>query len=263
MRKTLISCLTVLALAALCGPGSLTADTIERGVVAGGGGVTAGDGQTLSATIGQPLTGHTAGSHILSAGFWHPPAGEQTPIFLADFSAARNDGRVLVSWHVNVLADHLGMHVWRQAADGERQRLSEEPLSGAGPFEFTDPVAPPGELEYWLEAVPTSGESTWFGPVVLASVPLVFELAQNHPNPFNPKTTLRFSVRRGGQVRLTIHDLRGRLVRTLIEGVQPAGWHAVDWNGTDNRGRSVPTGVYFSRLQAFEGVKTGKLQLTR
>ena len=94
MRKSLISCLTVIVLASLCGPGFLTAGTIERTVVAGGGGAMAGDSQTVSATVGQPLTGDTTGSHVLSAGFWHPPAGEQTPIFLAGFSAARNDGRV-------------------------------------------------------------------------------------------------------------------------------------------------------------------------
>ncbi len=264
MTKTTITCLTVLALVAASVPAELSAETLERSVIGSGGGTATGDGQTLGMTVGQALAGRTAGARTLHTGYWHPPLDEMTPIFLTSFTAAwETGGRVHVHWRINLAVDNPGVHVWRETADGARLRLTDEPLQGAGDFAYNDVSAPAGELAYWLESLSASGASSWHGPVVLASAPLVFELAPNHPNPFNPMTTLRFSVRKAGPVRLTIHDLRGRRVRTLIDEAQAAGWHAVNWNGTDDRGRQAPSGVYVSRLQTDEGVKTGKLQLTR
>ncbi len=68
------------------------------------------------------------------------------------------------------------------------------------------------------------------------------------PNPFNPRTLLRFASPAAGRVRLEIVDLAGRRVRTLVAGDLPAGEHAVAWDGRDDRGRSLPSGLYLARL---------------
>ena len=80
--------------------------------------------------------------------------------------------------------------------------------------------------------------------------PTTFALHQNYPNPFNPSTTIGFSVSQSGQVMLEIYDVTGRLVRTLISGNVTAGQHTAHWDGRDDRGSSVGSGVYFYRLGA-------------
>jgi hypothetical protein len=73
-------------------------------------------------------------------------------------------------------------------------------------------------------------------------------LAQNHPNPFNPSTEIRFTVPATGPGSLRIFDLHGRLVRTLHDGTFAAGEGALVWNGRDDGGREVGSGVYVYRL---------------
>ena len=80
-------------------------------------------------------------------------------------------------------------------------------------------------------------------------LPAVLTLAQNHPNPFNPSTTIAFSLARGAQVELKIFDARGALVRTLVDGGRPAGDQQVIWNGRDDSDRQVAAGVYLYRLR--------------
>ena len=74
-------------------------------------------------------------------------------------------------------------------------------------------------------------------------------LQQNTPNPFNPRTVLRFSAAEAATVRLAIYDVHGRHVRTLVDGPMQAGQHEVVWDGTDSRGASVASGVYIYRLE--------------
>lgn len=83
------------------------------------------------------------------------------------------------------------------------------------------------------------------------------------PNPFNPTTNLRYALPRNGQVVVTIHDLQGRAVRTLVSGSQDAGEHQAVWDGRDDRGRPVPSGAYFGRVEACDQVRTTKLALLK
>jgi hypothetical protein len=77
------------------------------------------------------------------------------------------------------------------------------------------------------------------------NVPLRLELASGYPNPFRTATTLEYGLPREDRVRVAIYDTRGRLVRTLLDDVQPAGFHKAAWDGQNDLGRSVATGIYF------------------
>lgn len=79
---------------------------------------------------------------------------------------------------------------------------------------------------------------------------LVTELQNNFPNPFNPDTTFRFSLKETAPTKLYIYNLKGQLVKKLVDGVLPSGMHQVMWNGKDNANRSVASGVYFYRLES-------------
>jgi hypothetical protein len=89
-----------------------------------------------------------------------------------------------------------------------------------------------------------------------AGLPKAFALAPNHPNPFNPSTTIRFDIPATGagngeiSVRLSIYDIRGRRVRTLLEADRPPGRHRAHWDGRDDAGAPAASGVYIYRLEA-------------
>ncbi|MFH2053237.1 MAG: S8 family serine peptidase [bacterium] len=89
-------------------------------------------------------------------------------------------------------------------------------------------------------------------------VPTVYALGQNHPNPFNPRTTIMFDLPDAGMTRLAVYDLRGRLVRTLVSRAMTAGRHQVIWNGDDDHGQTVASGVYYYRITAgtYDAVKS-------
>lgn len=95
------------------------------------------------------------------------------------------------------------------------------------------------------------------------TLPVRAELYQNVPNPFNPNTTISFSLSRASFVQLTIYNVTGRKVRTLLSRDQRAGTHTLDWDGRDRNGTSVASGVYFYRLVADGVVQTRKMMLLR
>jgi hypothetical protein len=95
------------------------------------------------------------------------------------------------------------------------------------------------------------------------SLPTETALYQNEPNPFNPVTSIRFDLAQNGAVELRIFDVKGRLVRTLLDRSLPRGWHLAQWDGTNDRGQSVASGVYFLRMSTAQKVQTRKLILLK
>ena len=88
-------------------------------------------------------------------------------------------------------------------------------------------------------------------------MPKNIKLFSNFPNPFNPVTNISYNLSSKGKVKVTIHDMLGRLVTTLIDRSQNAGFNSIVWNGKDRFGRTVGTGVYFYRIktEGFSDVK--------
>ncbi|HQB98589.1 MAG TPA: T9SS type A sorting domain-containing protein, partial [Candidatus Cloacimonadota bacterium] len=96
-----------------------------------------------------------------------------------------------------------------------------------------------------------------------ASPELSFRLLQNHPNPFNPKTGISFSLPEGGNTSLKIFNLKGQLVRILYNGFMEPGNHSLVWNGKDDSGSDIGSGVYLYRLDSPAGTKTRKMVLSK
>ncbi len=87
------------------------------------------------------------------------------------------------------------------------------------------------------------------------------ELLGNYPNPFNPQTTIAYSVKDPCPVSLEIYNAKGQRVRVLVDAIQPTGWYSEVWNGRDDNGRSVSSGVYMIRLRAGSYHSTKKMVL--
>ncbi|MFQ5571677.1 MAG: T9SS type A sorting domain-containing protein [Rhodothermales bacterium] len=106
-------------------------------------------------------------------------------------------------------------------------------------------------------SVPTSVDEE---PV---DVPYTFQLQQNYPNPFNPSTTIHYSLEQAGTVELSVYDLLGRKVRSLIQANKPAGAYSVRWNGRDDAGRRVASGTYFYQLRVGSFISTRRMVLLK
>ena len=101
-------------------------------------------------------------------------------------------------------------------------------------------------------SVSTLGEQIFFKETaendIDGTLPLEFELMQNHPNPFNPETEIRYALPQAGFVKLVILDALGRAVRSLVQEQQSPGWRRTIWDGRNDNGAAVASGVYFYRI---------------
>jgi len=93
--------------------------------------------------------------------------------------------------------------------------------------------------------------------------PEEFSLRQNYPNPFNPVTTLRYDLPENGHVNITIYDMLGRELKTLINQTQDAGFKSVIWDATNDYGKPVSAGIYLYQIQADEYISTKKMVLLK
>jgi len=94
-------------------------------------------------------------------------------------------------------------------------------------------------------------------------LPAQFSVSRNYPNPFNSQTTIRYDLPIDASVEMTIYDIRGHKIRTLENGFKPAGYYQTVWNGKDNTGREVASGIYFFQIISETHRKTMKLMLVK
>lgn len=93
--------------------------------------------------------------------------------------------------------------------------------------------------------------------------PAISYLRQNYPNPFNPETTISFVLPQKGFADLGIYNVKGQLVKTLVSSLLPGGEQKYVWNGTDDQGRKVASGLYFYKLTAYGHTETRKMMLLK
>ena len=96
-----------------------------------------------------------------------------------------------------------------------------------------------------------------------AQIPKEYILNQNYPNPFNPVTTLRYDLPEQSDVTITIYNMLGRKVKTLVNPTQDAGFKSMIWDATNDYGKPVSAGVYLYQIQAGEFVQTKKMVLLK
>jgi hypothetical protein len=95
------------------------------------------------------------------------------------------------------------------------------------------------------------------------SLPLVYNLSQNYPNPFNPSTTIQYQLPEKSHVILEIYSILGQRIRVLVDQNQAVGYYTVNWNGTDEHGKNVASGVYICRLKTAQFVNSEKMVILR
>jgi hypothetical protein len=96
-----------------------------------------------------------------------------------------------------------------------------------------------------------------------SAIPQEFSLSQNYPNPFNPETEISYALPRDCYVKLAIYNIAGRKVNTLVDECQSAGYKTIHWNGRDDQGKKIASGIYFYKLQAGDFCQSKKMMLIK
>jgi hypothetical protein len=117
-------------------------------------------------------------------------------------------------------------------------------------LETNDPLSTRMEIPILLHVLPGAAVPVGVPGAVGPEIPAVFALQGSVPNPFRASTEIRFDLPRPSALSLRVYDVGGRLVRKLVDGSMPAGRHRVGWDGRDDSGSRVSTGIYFCRLRA-------------
>ncbi|NQV19382.1 MAG: T9SS type A sorting domain-containing protein, partial [Armatimonadetes bacterium] len=136
---------------------------------------------------------------------------------------------------------------------------------------YLDVGVPAGPHIYNVTAIYDGGwesefsNNSWYPPADVGDtpIPVVTELIGNHPNPFNPTTTISFSLQNNSNVEISIYNIKGQKVKTLVNHKLTAGEHSVVWDGRDDNNQPVGSGVYFYKFKTDNFEKTRKMILLR
>ena len=190
---------------------------------------------------------------------WDVPVPAELSSFTGELTADRD---VQLDWGVPSQSNNLGWEVYR-SVDGTVFERVGDMIDGEGTtdtyevYSFTDSELPLADVvHYYLKQVDLDGSAARSREIVVAltpvsALPTVFGLAQNFPNPFNPATTISFDLASESEVSLVIYDGAGQVVRQVVQGqTYGAGQYNAHWDGLDNSGNAVASGVYIYELRA-------------
>jgi YVTN family beta-propeller protein len=190
-------------------------------------------------------------------------------VTVGSFSGSLGEGAAVLAWSTMLEQNIDGFNLLRgESEEGLYERINprvipSEGSTSGGAYEFRDSMITLNRSYFYkLEEVSGEHSKVIFGPYeVVCRAP--FELAQNVPNPFNPTTSIRFTIPEDGHVMLAVYDAAGQRIRTLVDKPLKANFYRVDWNGRNDAGRQVSSGMYFYRIHAGRHTQARKMLLLR
>ena len=206
------------------------------------------------------------------------------PVTLSGFTAVLTaDLYVKIAWISESETNHAGYNVLRS----EVREISTAMTVNNGIIDqgsangtqmnylYTDTeVATDATYYYWLESVSLNGESEYYGPLmvtvnaageepVIPVIPVETKLFSAFPNPFNPSTNLRYSMKEAGDVRIEVYNVKGQILETFNNSHNQPGYYQISWDGRDANGSLVGTGLYFCRMTSGKYTSTKKMILAK
>jgi hypothetical protein len=190
----------------------------------------------------------------------------QCPVAVAisSFSVRATDRGAALSARFESTFPNVLVNVYRgEGSEGGLNQIGTFAMNGQSTFSHVDETAVAGKsYRYMLGVVDNDGE--FVSQIQLVTMPAATtRLEQNSPNPFNPQTTISFTLAQRALVQLSIYDVNGAHVRTLVNEDRAAGTYQMRWNGRDESGRAVASGVYFYRLDAGKFSQTKKMVMLK
>ncbi len=189
-----------------------------------------------------------------------------SPFRLAAFSAQAAGGGVALSWQPVDERPRSGYRVYRSGDEGARRLLPDAVLGGDARGFLDSTADPDSAATYWIGSLDPVGHESLLGPFAYpgrGAAPRALEFAVSGQNPFAAMARLTLALPGREQASVRIYSVTGRLVRTLDAGFLEAGIWTLEWNGRDESGRELPSGVYVARLEAGLEEREAKLVLIR
>jgi hypothetical protein len=182
------------------------------------------------------------------------------PVELVSFNARENRNSILLNWTTATEVNNYGFEIERKVAGQEQESRKFEKIgfvNGAGnsnstkSYSFTDNALLSRAYLYRLKQIDNDGSYEYSKEikVVLNNLP-DYSLEKNYPNPFNPSTTIKYNLPVDSRVALKIYDIMGREVKTLVNEDNSMGYKEIIWNGKNDSGELVSSGIYICRLRA-------------
>jgi len=177
------------------------------------------------------------------------------PVELASFSCTVQGKFVILSWSTATESNNFGFEVQRHTENADWKKIGFIRGSGTSAtscnYSFKDNAEnEPGIYYYRLKQIDTDGSFTTYPAIeVNVSLPVRIQLAQNYPNPFNASTTIQYEIPAPSQVKLTIYNIEGKVIRILVNGNSSPGYFNILWNGRDEHGQTASSGNYFYELR--------------
>ena len=183
-------------------------------------------------------------------------------------------GEVTVQWSKNSEPDLANYNIYRSTTSGFYPTLSDWIETVDNLFtEYVDStnIEPHLDYYYWISAIDSSGNESGFSDeaavttlrILNDNLTTAYVLKQNTPNPFNPATSIEYTIPFDAKVNIVIYDLMGNEIKTLINDYREVGQYTINWDGTNHTGQFVSGGIYFYKLQAGDFIQTKKMVLLR
>ena len=210
------------------------------------------------------LVGVSDGTTNVAGPIWTFDLTLPLAVAFKHFNATASRGEVQVRWELASDEPMSGYTLYRRDGAALQQHIVAQGALTDATGSYLDTSVDAGNTYRYELLVRTAAGDEFRSAIATVSLPeLALMLYQNHPNPFNPQTTIDYDLPAAGPVRLLIMDASGRVVRTLVNETQPAGSRSIDWNGRDDSGNAVASGVYFYVLDAGKERLTKKLVLLK
>jgi hypothetical protein len=186
------------------------------------------------------------------------------PVALYTYRARAIGEGVELSWSLVGIEGAVSFQITRSHEGGQAVRLPEAGIiERYGHYTLVDRTVVPGSSYDYRVVILENGDPVTSFAATVTTPALNVSLDQNHPNPFNPETTIRFTLDAAARVTFSIYDAKGRRVSTLLDETRGAGPHQVRWNGTDATGTQVSSGVYFYQMTAGNRVLSRRMVLLK
>ena len=201
--------------------------------------------------------------HIWDSNFWLQGTLIIIPVELTSFKANVSESNVVLEWTTATETNNMSFEIQRRNEDSKYQKIGYVPGHGTTiqiqNYSYVDSKVLSGNYFYRLKQIDFLGTYEYSDEIeVEVNGPLTFVLEQSYPNPFNPSTLIKYSVPKNGFVKLSVYNLVGEEVNLLVSGQVDAGFYEIEFDAT-----SLPSGIYFYRLQAGNKVETKKMILLK
>lgn len=191
--------------------------------------------------------------------------GTIVPTLLQNYSANINDGTFVISWTLSTPVSSESFDIYRKNVTNQEpwEMLPVEITDRGDSYSFTDVTCLPGlKYSYRVDIIEEDGRRVLFETDPISVPGTSFILYQNYPNPFNPGTRIEFHLPTRGRVWLDVYNVEGKVVKRLLAGSQRDHGKVIEhWDGTDETGKKVSSGIYYCRLRAGKFSQTRKMVL--